>query len=100
MGVTLEDKVDLSAAAVQSAVTKMKTPLFAIVLGILGCAATCSTDFATEMLEATFKFFDPAVAVRTVCSDPGERIVIERRARRRKSNASRNHHLARRFSAF
>ena len=62
MGAALEDNVDLVAAAVHSAVTqKMKTPLVATLLGILGCAVTCSADFATEMLEATFKFFDPTV---------------------------------------
>ena len=40
---------------------KMKTPLFATLLGILGIAVTASADFATEMLDATFKFFDPTV---------------------------------------
>ena len=39
----------------------MKNPLIATLLGILGFTATCSADFATEMLEATFKFFDPTV---------------------------------------
>ena len=40
---------------------KMKTSPIATLLGILSFAVTASADFATEMLDATFKFFDPKV---------------------------------------
>ena len=38
----------------------MKTSPFATLFGI-SFAATASADFAMEMLDATFKFFDPNV---------------------------------------
>ena len=40
---------------------KMISPFCATLLGVFGYAVTASADFATEMIEATFKFFDPAV---------------------------------------
>ena len=39
----------------------MKKSLLPALVGIFGFAATVSADFATEMLDATFKFFDPTV---------------------------------------
>lgn len=39
----------------------MNAPSFATLVAIIGFAATASADFATEMLDATFKFFDPTV---------------------------------------
>ena len=39
----------------------MKKPLFAALLASLSFTATASADFAVEMIEATFKLFDPSV---------------------------------------
>lgn len=42
-------------------VRQMKQSILAVLVGGIICAASSAGDFATEMLDATFKFFDPAV---------------------------------------
>lgn len=39
----------------------MKQNILAVLVGVISCAASSAGNFATEMLDATFKFFDPAV---------------------------------------
>ena len=38
----------------------MKQAWLCVVFGIIGCVVTSAADFATEALNATYKFFDPA----------------------------------------
>ena len=61
---SLHRVVALAATMIHRHATKMKTSPIATLLGILSFAITASADFATEMLDATFKFFDPKVTGR------------------------------------